>query len=185
MGQPTVKARMQALLVEIDYDFYHFTLDDFAHWLEQQQERPIIFVPREMPPALYGAWVKATDKDYIFFDQNTISIHQAHIQLHEMAHMICQHPTVEVESSQVRTIMRYAGSEDLTGCIESLLLRSVHLDQYEEEAEMLTSLIQERVIKARRLSELDNAISQEGDFASYFAAYIQAMEKDNQCSKRS
>ncbi len=63
MGQPNVKARMQALLDEIDYDFSCFTLNDFARWLEQRRERSIIFVPREMPAALFGAWVKGINKD--------------------------------------------------------------------------------------------------------------------------
>lgn len=179
MDQPNVKARMQALLAEINYDFSHFTLNDFARWLEQRRERSIIFVPREMPATLFGAWVKGIDKDYVFFEQNTISIHQAHIQLHEMAHMICQHPTVELESDQVHAILRHVGPADFSDCIESLLLRSVHSDEVEEEAEMLTSLIQERVLSARRLSELHNAISRESDFAAYFAAYIQAMERDD------
>ncbi|MBN1317203.1 MAG: hypothetical protein JXA42_17095 [Anaerolineales bacterium] len=178
MGKPTVKTRMRALLDEIDYDFSHFTLDDFVHWLEKWRERQIIFVPRDMPSTLFGAWVKAGGTDYIFFDKNTISIHQAHIQLHEMAHMICQHPTVDVESDQTRAILLRAGAKDFSSCFESLLLRSAHTDQVEEEAEMLTSLIQERVMSVRRLNELDYAIIQEGEFASYFAAYIEAMEKD-------
>jgi hypothetical protein len=64
----------------------------------------------------FGAWVKVGETDNIFFDQNTISIHQSHIQLYEMVHMLCQHPTIKVKSSQTWAILRRAGVVDrLTG----------------------------------------------------------------------
>lgn len=72
MGQPNAKARIRALLAEINYDFNSFNFNDIARWLEKQRKRLMIFLPLEIPFALYGACVKNIDKDYSFFDQTTI-----------------------------------------------------------------------------------------------------------------
>jgi len=88
----STKTRMKALLTELDYDFSRFTLDGFARWLAKRRGQPIVFVPWEMPPSLFGAWIASDGRDYIFFDRDTQPIHQTHIKLHEMAHMLCDHP---------------------------------------------------------------------------------------------
>jgi len=171
---------MRALLAELDYDFSCFTMEGFTHWLEARRARKILFVPRPMPATLYGAWLAGANCDYIFYEVDTPSIHQAHIQLHEMSHMLCGHSTARIGLQEAQILLRQAaGPEPLAQRAdtaltryESLLLRSTHSDEAELEAETLTALIQEQVLRHARLRELTTVVSSDEDLA----AYIKAMD---------
>ena len=165
--------RVKALLDELDYDFSSFTLEGFADWLAQRRRRQIVFVPKSMPASISGAWVKGHDKDYIFYEMDTPIVHQAHIQLHEMSHMLCGHPTVEVGPQQTQALLRHTGRID-SQALEHLLQRSVHSGQAEEEAESLTLFVQERVFAHKRAEELYNTVPP--DVATEFEDYFQKIE---------
>ena len=165
--------RVKALLDELDYDFSSFTLEGFADWLAQRRRRQIVFVPKSMPASISGAWVKGHDKDYIFCEMDTPIVHQAHIQLHEMAHMLCGHPTVEVGPQQTQALLRHTGRID-SQALEHLLQRSVHSGQAEEEAESLTLFVQERVFAQKRAEELYKTVPP--DIATEFEDYFQKLE---------
>ncbi|HID65164.1 MAG TPA: hypothetical protein EYP49_20795 [Anaerolineae bacterium] len=167
----STKARMKALLAELDYDFSRFTLGGFARWLAKRRKRQINFVPWEMPPNPSGAWVAGASQDYIFYDRDAQPIHQTHIKLHEMAHMLCGHPTVRVESEQALFL-------PAEPAISRVLLRSIHSDQEELEAETLATLIQGQILRCAGRHELDNAISWDRDFAGNFSSYIHTVELD-------
>ena len=113
--------RVLACLAAIDYDLDDLTIEGFAHWLERVRERPIVFVPRHMPATVFGAWIFAADTDYVFYETDTPPLHQAHIRLHEMAHMLLGHPTVQVDAQKTHALLR-GTSAHLTS-IDSLLLR--------------------------------------------------------------
>lgn len=124
MRRRNVKARMRQLLDEIDYDFSHFTLEEFARWLEDRRGRRIVFVPWTMPPALSGAWAaECGGSDYIFYEEHTHPLHQAHIKLHELAHMLCGHSTVEVGSGRVQAFLDQTTAAPAAA--QHVLLRSV------------------------------------------------------------
>jgi len=171
---------MRTLLTELDYDFSRFTMEGFTRWLEERRGRRIFFVPRTMPPTLFGAWLAGPDDDYIFYEANTLAIHQAHIQLHEIAHILCDHPAAQIGPQEVQILLRQANIDPTlyqffrssAKRIETLLLRSTHSDEAEQEAETLTALIQEQVLRHVRLRELTRVISSDEDLA----AYIRAME---------
>lgn len=171
-----VKSQLQTLLNEIanSYDFSQFTLEGFIRWVEQQRGRELVFVARPMPSTLFGAWMADDSQDYVFYEKNTLPIHQAHIQLHEMAHMLCDHPTTEVSPQELGVLLGYTSMDP--AAYESLLLRSTHSDEAELEAETLAALIQERVLHYDRIQELAKAISSSNDFAVYFADYIKTVE---------
>jgi hypothetical protein len=202
MRRHHVRARMQAVLNNLNYDFSHFTLDGFSEWLANQRNRKIVFVPRSLPPKIFGACIKADgvdvnvleqlapsavifgkgvredNVDLIFFEADTPVVHRVHIRLHELSHLVCGHPTVEIGSHRAQALLRSADPIALSH-LECLLLRSVRSDEHEREAETLTDLIQERVQRYSRLDELYTAIAAEGDFTDYFASYVRAMEQDN------
>jgi hypothetical protein len=163
-----VRDRMRALLAEIDYDFSRFSMEGFTAWLEARRGRKILFVPRPLPPTLFGAWMAGDDCDYIFYEANTLPIHQAHIQLHEMAHMLCGHPALMISSQQARILLRQAHPNP--SLYESLLLRSVRPDEMELEAETLTALIQEQVLRHSTLEKLTTVLSSDEDIAEYMRA---------------
>ena len=57
----------------------------------------------------------------------------------------------------------------------SVLLRSNYADEVEVEAEVLASLIQERIMHHSRLKELTMADSLESDFAEQMARYLKLL----------
>lgn len=168
----STKDRMRIRLAEIDYDFSRFTMEKFVCWLEAQRGRKILFVPRPMPPTLFGAWLAGDDRDYIFYEANTLPIHQAHIQLHELAHILCGHLTEEVDSQQVQILLRQVDppAGRAPRVYETLLLRSTYSDEAELEAETLTALIQEQVLRHSALENLTIVISSEEEIAEYLRA---------------
>jgi hypothetical protein len=170
-----VEIRMQALLREMDYDFGQFTLEGFAHWLEERRGRQIIFVPYHFERLdVSGAWLADEVHDYIFYEtEDAPAVLQVHSQLHEMSHILAGHTTAEVDPEQLALLF-----EQVDGFPEadreSLLLRSAQTDGAEMEAEILASLIQERVLRNSRLEELTRVVS--SDFAEHFSRYIDLFE---------
>jgi hypothetical protein len=153
------RKKMQALLAKIEatYDFDQFTMEGFIHWLEQQRGREIVPIPYPIPtPTASGAWLAGEERDFVFYDEDTLPIHQIHIQLHEMAHMLCGHPTLKVGSEGFSVLYReMAGAEKLPGQeIGSLFTRFAHPEEAEREAEALASLIQKLVLRHGRMREL-------------------------------
>lgn len=166
-----VRSRMAALLAEIAraYDFGHFTMPGFAHWLERRRGRRIEFIAWPMPSFASGACFIEERCDYVFYERDTLPVHQAHIQLHEMAHLLCGHPAIPLDLRQLKNSSQVC---------QPLLLRSVRPSHIELEAETLTLLIQERVLRHARLQELTAAILPAADFSEYLASYIRTVEFD-------
>ena len=86
----------------------------------------------------------------------------------EMAHMLCGHPALVISPQQARILLRQ--SEADPSVYEHLLLRSAHPDEMELEAETLTALIQERVLRFSTLEKLTTVISSDEDIAEYLRA---------------
>src|SRR5512145_3018276 len=96
------RARAEDILTQINFDFHHFTISGFIEWVSQAKQREILTIPwKKMPPGMFGAWLSDADepKEYIFFREDTPKIHQIHIQLHELAHLLCGHPTARISQN--------------------------------------------------------------------------------------
>lgn len=174
MATGNVERRMKALLAELDYDFTRFTLDGFTRWLEDRRGRRIVFVPWRFPPDVSGVWVSGpNDTDYIFHERDTFPLHRTHIKLHEMAHMLCGHPTLELGSEDIRALL----DSTVTGPAAHLaLMRSIHSDEQELEAETLASLVHLKGL--RRVGAEKSADASGDDFAASFSAYLESIEMD-------
>lgn len=133
------------------YDFSGFTLPGFIAWTEKERGKSIKMTPWAMPATIFGAWMEAEDIDYIFYYGDAIPLHKAHIQLHELAHMLCGHETIRVTNEALASILMDEFSA------ANLLLRSTKSNQEEQEAELLTSLIQEQLHRHARFHELTAA----------------------------
>jgi hypothetical protein len=149
-----IKARMEGRLRAIcqEYNFANFTFSSFRAWLEKSRGRPIRLVPDKLVPQFFGAWMAASDEDYIFYKEDTVSLHQGHILLHEMAHMLCGHPTLTLTDEVIVAHLRGELS------ISSLLLRSTRSSEMEWEAEILAALIQETIFAHERVQELTQVV---------------------------
>jgi hypothetical protein len=144
-----VERRMRALLATIDYDFSRFTMEGFRQYVEESTGRRITFRLHNLVSASGGWLATYYDCDYVFVGAALPVFMQNHSALHEMSHILCNHPRVQLSGMLC--------GEDMTN--ERLLLRGVCSDEIDLEAETLASLIQEQILRHGRLQELTKIIS--------------------------
>jgi hypothetical protein len=88
----------------------------------------------------FGVLVSSANADYVFFAQNTTPVHQRHIAVHELCHLLCGHCSHALPDSDLLTLLMPDVDPRL---IETLLGRSAYTVEEEQEAEVLASLILE------------------------------------------
>ena len=144
--------RVRKILDLLDYDFAGFSLTDFVSWLEEKQsKRKIICVAKRLPPSLSGAWLAANEQDYVFFEKDTVKLHQTHIQLHELSHILLGHLPLVYHMDQAFPIEFYQ-RDDLPPSL--LRTNSSPAQHAESEAELLAALIHLQFIGKVELSDI-------------------------------
>lgn len=116
-----------------------FTIDAFCTSLSQERGRPIRLAP--LPDgngSPCGLWVATAEVDWVFHQVATSPLHQEHIILHELAHMIFDHEIVRARPETLRT--RLLPNLD-PRVVAAVLARGQYSDEQEQEAEMLAGLI--------------------------------------------
>lgn len=163
-----VKAKMKAVLDGLAFDFSNFTMDGFVSWLQERTAREIEFIFWEMPPGLFGVWLSGPElgTEYIFVDKSAAPLHKVHIQLHELSHIICGHTTITLNKSSLQKLLIDFAENDHSSY--SALFRSFSNEQQEQEAELLAALIQQRVIRHKRIQQLSIAASSDSELATHF-----------------
>jgi hypothetical protein len=159
-------ALAKKILNELNYDFRAFTIEHFISWIEEIKHRKIVLIPWKMPSGMFGAWMSDGDepREYIFYRDNVTLLHQVHIQLHELAHYLCGHPTKSITRTSLQESK--AGIRELP-FDELVKLRSPEISAYEYDAESLASLIQEQVIRHTQIEQLTRGISSDEKIAEY------------------
>ena len=96
MVEPSLQTRK--ILDELNYDFRAFTIDHFVQWIETVKGRKLLFFPWKMPSGMFGAWMSDGDepREYFFYRNDVPRLLQIHIQLHELSHFLCGHPTKSI-----------------------------------------------------------------------------------------
>lgn len=127
-------------------------LEEFLDRLAAHRGRPIELRPfthDEVPDGICGLWINRTDRDVIGFP--TEARHATHIVMHEVAHMLCGHRGgPAVDATQLASFMPDLDPD----MVRSVLGRSVFSGREEREAELIGSLIMDRVTgDARPLAE--------------------------------
>lgn len=141
------------VIAELNYDFDHFELASFIQHIAHQRRRPIHCQPMAFARTLFGVWVPGRDTDYIFYNAAAQPVHQTHIVLHELAHLLLEHagrPLHEVLSPE---LLAQLGSLQGHGHQRSAS-PNLHEDPQEQDAEQFVYRIQRRLVRARRLDEL-------------------------------
>ena len=144
-----IHTRMRALMetLQRDFDFATFTWPGFLAWLAERLGKQVHCVPMPLhADDLFGSWISTPQVEYIFYDATALPVHQLHIQLHEIAHILCGHETVEIhEPVELATLME---------SLEQVRLRRTDRGEIEQEVEILTALIQESVFRHGRQAAL-------------------------------
>lgn len=135
-------ARLRALSVPVPFD-----LQPFCAALAADRDRPLLLVPffAKRPKdrdATTGAWHASIAADYIFYEPETSPLHQAHIILHELGHLLCDHPPRAVAAATLQTAQfSHIRLDQVAGALR----QGAYSTTEECEAEIFASLLLERV----------------------------------------
>ncbi|MEU4218208.1 hypothetical protein [Actinoplanes sp. NPDC026623] len=123
-----------------------FTLDAFLIKLEARRGRRIILRSSDYVPGVAcGMWLRLADVDVIVYAR-TAPLHEEHIVLHEVGHMLCRHQGGTALGEDVTRVLM----PDLDpAMVRSLLNRGAYTDIEEQEAELFATLLLERVADRR------------------------------------
>ncbi|WP_374201681.1 hypothetical protein [Saccharopolyspora sp. 6M] len=120
---------------------------ELCHRLGEARGRPIELYPYPIEvPGPFGLWFRLRDRDAIFFQQEDVAWHQDHIILHELGHVLGEHPSdAEVFDPATSAIRQNppAGLDWDVAEDEHRRRRSCYDDRYEREAELHATIIQE------------------------------------------
>jgi hypothetical protein len=106
-----------------------------------QRGRPIALHAVSMPPGTPGIWVSAGQRDYILYERDTSPLHQEHIILHELGHLLCHHTSGVAISPEISRLLLPDIDPDV---VNRVLQRTVYSTHDEREAETIASLLLER-----------------------------------------
>ncbi|MFJ8472373.1 ParH-like protein [Kitasatospora sp. NPDC094011] len=119
-----------------------FEMSALAATLARMRGRPLELVP--LPGRSRGPCgiLASTDRaDYIGYPSDTSVLHQQHILLHEVGHLLCGHTgTSALGSAASEALMPHLSGE----LIRRVLGRSAYSDRQEQEAEIIATLVLQR-----------------------------------------
>ncbi|WP_236669580.1 hypothetical protein [Streptomyces antimycoticus] len=117
------------------------SVEALCRHLAAQRARPLRLHPLPHEAATIGAcglWLATESEDHIFYEQRTALVHQEHIVLHEIGHMLFNHRTVALDGEvgwgtllpdlDIRTVQRLLG-------------RTNYATDQEQEAELFASIL--------------------------------------------
>jgi hypothetical protein len=131
-----VRRRCEAKLLELGLTA-PFDVYAFCRSLGARRGRPIHLRPVSAPTGPCGLWIARPGADYIFYEEQTSRLHQEHIILHELAHLIWEHGPTPVLDHEVARLLPDLDPQML----RRILGRTRYSALEEQHAEVLASLI--------------------------------------------
>jgi hypothetical protein len=161
IGRSRKRGKLARLHEECTARLVAFDLDnasnvrEFCVQLEEQRGRPIHLLPIGLNPGYFsGCWIAIENADFIVFEANTSVPHQEHIIAHELAHIICCHrPTAALDEASARLLFPALDP----ALVRDMLRRTGYTDEQEQEAEVLATLMLQR-IRPARVAPVEQAI---------------------------
>jgi hypothetical protein len=94
-----------------------------------------------------GLWLATARCDYIVFEADTTVLHQNHIIAHELGHLVLEHDTHQTLTDEA---LDHLTPHLDPSAVRRMLGRSRYEEREEREAEMLASLVQQRLVEWRQ-----------------------------------
>ncbi|MFJ4912917.1 hypothetical protein [Streptomyces sp. NPDC088726] len=135
-------------MAEIDLSV-PFSIEGLRRALSDIRGQPLYLHPFPFQAALpktCGIWLGTSVDDHIFFEQHTSRLHQEHIVLHEIGHMLFDHHTLGAESEVALALL----SDLSPHLIKRFLTRANYDTWQEQEAEMFASIVRTEVERIGR-----------------------------------
>ncbi len=152
-GTAVEHEKLNRIIKSLTYDFSQFQVDDFISHVERHRRREIIVRRFPLEPDLSALWIRAETADYIAYNERTHQIQQTHNILHEVAHNLLQHSLRPLDQVLPPELMALAISPFALGRRRPADPR-LRNDAEEQEAETFVLLIQQRLVRAQRLTAL-------------------------------
>jgi Zn-dependent peptidase ImmA (M78 family) len=115
-----------------------FSVQELCSQIERQRGRPLKLHPLESQGGPFGLLVSSSRADYVFYVQNTTAVHQRHIVLHELCHLLLGHQSPVADDNELLHLLL----PDLRpALVHAMLQRRTYTANEEQEAELLASLI--------------------------------------------
>lgn len=129
-----------------------FQLTRFTDRLAALRGRPLLLVPtRDMALGnLCGMWMATATNDYVFYEQDTSAVHQRHIVLHEIGHILLRHTGIPTAKTTDPAAPDGTAPERVMG-------RDSYDDQEEYEAELFASLVLARIEVPHATSQAEHS----------------------------
>ena len=141
MNLRVLRRRCEERLLEIELPA-PFNVASFCDALAARRGRPIVLQSVVARGGPFGFWVPTPDRDYIFYERETSSWHQVHIVLHEACHMLWGHEPTPITAPEMAQLLVPSISPET---VHRMLQRRAYPEEQEHEAELLATLILERV----------------------------------------
>ncbi|CAL9564922.1 hypothetical protein [Streptomyces sp. enrichment culture] len=137
------KARCDDLIRQLDVPL-PFTIESVADAVARRRGRPLRLIPLPEEEGggsgICGVWIAFADVDHVYYSVVTSPVHQTHIVLHELAHILLDHwQEGEPDPEALRRLF-----PDLDPAMAARLLardRTRASTGQEQEAELLASLM--------------------------------------------
>ncbi|WP_344327553.1 ParH-like protein [Kitasatospora putterlickiae] len=124
-----------------------FGIPALTEALARRRGRPIELIPLSGPVhAPCGALVSTDRADYIGYPVDTTALHQQHIVLHEIGHLLCGHTGGGLAASAAEALLPRLPGE----LVHRVLGRSAYSERQEQEAELVASLALHRALQRPR-----------------------------------
>jgi hypothetical protein len=119
-----------------------FDAHEMCRRLAVSRGRPIRLLPVALPPdGPCGVWLTVHGTDYVLYEQRTSRLHQEHIILHEVGHLVCQHEATPVLDEETAALLMPNLDRRM---VERVLGRTCYSARDEQQAEMIASLVLQR-----------------------------------------
>lgn len=141
MDMRTMRQRCEARLRTLALP-QPFDVRSFCDLLAASRGRAILFSAMMATGDPCGLWVAGPSLDVIFYERETSGLHQEHIILHEVCHLLCEHHPVPLPDSHIAQLL--CPQLDATA-VHRVLQRNDYSTEEECEAEVLASLILDRI----------------------------------------
>ena len=128
---------------------HRFSTEQLRDAIALLRDKPIILKPLSTlgaTDAPCGIRLELPEADLLFYEESTSLLHQRHILTHELCHVLCDHPgSLQLDAEATHPlnfnptlVLRMSG-------------RTSYTTEDEREAEMMATLIQQRIYRERDL----------------------------------
>jgi hypothetical protein len=156
MIDPLQKQFLTGVLHALDYDFTRFAVLDFVQHIATLRLRPIRVGQCALSDDLFGAFIPKPQVDFLLVNESLHPVHQAHTLLHELAHLLFDHPRLSLTPYLPAEVIQSLDllASPIEGVPRFAFDSAAAMPPWEREAEQFSYVVQHQVHRARRWHEL-------------------------------